>query len=365
MQFIDLKTQYQRIQADINCAMNAVLEHGQYIMGPEVAAMEQLLADYTGAKHCIGVANGTDAILMALMALGIQAGDEVITTPFTFFATAEMIALIGAKPVFVDIDPLTYNLDPQQLEQAITVKTKAIMPVSLYGQCADMDAINAIAAKYQLPVIEDAAQSFGATYQSKKSCNLSTIATTSFFPSKPLGCYGDGGACFTNDDDLAEKMRWIRVHGQDKRYHHPILGINGRLDTLQAAVIMVKMKIFPQEVELRAAIGARYNRLLADQVATPYLVPGNTHVYAQYTIQVEQRDKIQSLLQAQQIPTAVHYPIALNLQPCFAYLNQPIGSFPVAEAAAQRVLSLPMHPYLSEQQQQTICQQLITVLQQH
>lgn len=354
MQFIDLKTQYQRIKTDIQQGIDAVLEHGQYIMGPEIGTMEQLLADYVGVKHCLGVASGTDALLMALMALDIKAGDEVITTPFTFFATAEMIALIGAKPVFVDIDPQTYNLDPNLLEQAITPKTKAIMPVSLFGQCADMDAINAIAKKYDLPVIEDAAQSFGATYKGKKSAGLSTIATTSFFPSKPLGCYGDGGACFTNDDALAEKMRWIRIHGQDRRYHHPILGINGRLDSIQAAVIIAKMKIFDEEVQQREQIGARYSHLLADKITTPYIAPGNSHVYAQYTIQVAQRDELQRQLQARGIPTAVHYPIPLNLQPVFAYLNQPKGSFPSAEKAAERVLSLPMHPYLAEQELQHI-----------
>lgn len=364
MQFIDLKTQYQHLKAEIKQAIDTVLEHGQYIMGPEVASMEKLLADYVGAKHCLGVASGTDAILMALMALDVKAGDEIITTPFTFFATAEMIVLLGAKPVFVDIDPLTYNLDPVLLEQAITEKTKAIMPVSLYGQCADMDAINAIANKYGIAVIEDAAQSFGADYKNKKSCNLSTIGVTSFFPSKPLGCYGDGGACFTNDDQLAEKMRWIRVHGQDRRYHHPLLGINGRLDTLQAAIVIAKMKLFPQEVEQRGQIGARYSDLLVNKMVTPYVAPHNTHVYAQYTVQVEQRSSVQDYLQAQGIPTAVHYPISLNLQPVFAYLKQPKGSFPQAEYAAERVLSLPMHPYLTPEEQQHVCNILLTCLAQ-
>jgi len=362
MQFIDLKTQYQLLKTDIKQAIENVLEHGQYIMGPELLQMEKLLADYVGVKHCLGVANGTDAILMALMALDIKPGDEVVTTPFTFFATAEMIALLGAKPVFVDIDPLTYNIDPSLLEKAITDKTKAIMPVSLYGQCADIDAINAIAKKYELAVIEDAAQSFGATYKKRKSCGLTTISTTSFFPSKPLGCYGDGGACFTNDDALAEKMRWIRVHGQDSRYHHPILGINGRLDSIQAAVIIAKMKIFPQEVEKRAQIGECYTQLLLNELVTPYVAPYNTHVYAQYTVQVEQRSFVQNYLQAQGIPSAIHYPIPLNLQPAFAYLQQPAGSFPVAEQASQRVLSLPMHPYLSEHDQQHICQVLLQCL---
>lgn len=374
MQFIDLKTQYQLLKTDIYQAIDRVLEHGQYIMGPEVMAMESLLADYVGVKHCLGVASGTDAILMALLALDIQPGDEIITTPFTFFATAEMIALIGAKPVFVDIDSLTYNINPVLIEPAITDKTKAIMPVSLYGQCPDIDAINAIANKYKLPVIEDAAQSFGANYKNKKSCALTTIGVTSFFPSKPLGCYGDGGACFTNDDSLAEKMRWIRIHGQDRRYHHPVLGINGRLDTLQAAIIIAKMKVFDQEVQQRADIGARYSALLAEWVHAnaeklgeknliiPYVAPYNTHVYAQYTVQVEQRQLVEEGLKAQGIPTAVHYPIPLNLQPAFAYLKQPEGSFPQTEHAARGVLSLPMHPYLTEQQQQTICNALLQCL---
>ncbi|MDF2867432.1 MAG: aminotransferase DegT [Gammaproteobacteria bacterium] len=364
MQFIDLKTQYQHLKTEIKQGIDTVLEHGQYIMGPEVTTMEQLLADYVGVKHCLGVASGTDAILMALMALDIKAGDEIITTPFTFFATAEMIVLLGAKPVFVDIDPKTYNIDPRLIEQAITDKTKAIMPVSLYGQCADMDTINAIANKYGIAVIEDAAQSFGANYKNKKSGGLSSIGVTSFFPSKPLGCYGDGGACFTNDDQLAEKMRWIRIHGQDRRYHHPVIGINGRLDTIQAAIIIAKMKIFPQEVEQREQIGARYTDLLLNKVVTPYLAPYNTHVYAQYTVQVEQRNSVQEYLQAQGIPTAVHYPIPLNLQPVFAYLGQPKGSFPLAEYAAERVLSLPMHPYLTLQEQQQICNGLLKCLAQ-
>jgi UDP-2-acetamido-2-deoxy-ribo-hexuluronate aminotransferase len=359
MQFIDLKAQYQLLKTDIQQAIDAVLEHGQYIMGPEVDAMEQLLAKYVGVKHCLGVASGTDAILLALLALNVQAGDEVITTPFTFFATAEMIALIGAKPVFVDIDPLTYNINPALIEQAITPKTKAIMPVNLYGQCADMDAINQIAAKHGVAVIEDAAQSFGAQYRGKRSCGLSTIGVTSFFPSKPLGCYGDGGACFTNDDALAEKMRWLRIHGQDRRYHHPVIGINGRLDTLQAAVIIAKMKLFPNEVQQRADIAARYHTLLAESVTTPYLAPTNTHVYAQYTVQVAERDQLQIELQAKGIPTAVHYPIPLHLQPVFSGLHQPKGSFPLAEKAAERVLSLPMHPYLSEQEQVQIAKALI------
>ena len=350
--FIDLHSQQERIKQSLDARIAKVLAHGQYIMGPEVKELEDKLAAYAGVKHCIGVANGTDALLIALMALDVKAGDEVITSPFTFIATGEMVALLGAKPVFIDIDPRTYNMDPSKIEAAITAHTKAIMPVSLYGQCADMDAINAIAAKYNLPVVEDAAQSFGATYKGRKSCALSTIGCTSFFPSKPLGCYGDGGACFTDDDDLATKMRQIRVHGQDRRYHHPRIGLNGRLDTLQAAILLAKMEVFAEEVKLRAEIGAKYSQLLSgvSGVVTPYIEPLNTSVYAQYTVKVENREQVQKMLQEAGIPTAVHYPIPLNLQPAFDGLNQPEGSLSVAEAAAKRVMSLPMGPYLTDEQ---------------
>lgn len=355
MEFIDLKSQQARIKKDLDANIAKVLAHGQYIMGPEIKELETQLAQYTGSKHCLTVANGTDALLIALMALGVKAGDEVITTPFTFIATGEMIALIGAKPVFVDIDEKTYNIDPAKIEAAITPKTKAIMPVSLYGQCADFDAINAIAAKHNLPVIEDAAQSFGATYKGKKSCNLSTIGSTSFFPSKPLGCYGDGGAVFTNDDELAKLMGYIRLHGQDRRYHHPIIGLNGRMDTLQAAIMLPKLAIFPAEVEARAKIGKRYSELLAAKgIKTPFIEAHNTSVYAQYTVLVNDRESVAKKLQEKGVPTAVHYPIPLNLQPVFGYLNQPKGSFPIAERIAEQVISLPMHPYLSEQDQDTI-----------
>lgn len=355
MDFIDLKTQQSRIRSQIKENIAKVLAHGQYIMGPEVKELETQLAAYTGAKYCLTVANGTDALLIALMALGVKAGDEVITTPFTFIATGEMIALIGAKPVFVDIDERTYNIDPQKIEAAITPRTKAIMPVSLYGQCADFDTINPIAKKYNLPVIEDAAQSFGATHNGKKSCSLSTIGCTSFFPSKPLGCYGDGGAIFTNDEDLAKQMGQIRLHGQDRRYHHPIIGLNGRMDTLQAAIMLPKLAIFHDEVEARIRIGNRYDEILvAKNIQTPFIAPNNTSVFAQYTILVENRDKVQQHLQTKGIPTAVHYPIPLNLQPVFTYLNKPKGSFPIAEHIADKVVSLPMHPYLSEKDQDFI-----------
>ena len=367
MDFIDLKTQYARIEGPVNARMQAVLKHGQFVLGPEVVELEGRLAAFTGARHCISASSGTDTLLIALMALGIGPGDEVITSPFTFIATGEMIALAGATPVFVDIDPRTYNMDPGLIEAAITPRTKAIMPVSLYGQCADFDAINIIAAGHGLPVIEDAAQSFGGTYKGRQSGNVSTIGSTSFFPSKPLGAYGDGGALFTNDDDLAKLMREIRVHGQDRRYHHPRLGVNGRLDTLQAAILLAKLDIFADEVAARARIGARYGELLADafagveapfQVSSPYLAPGNTSVYAQYTVAVRHREQVEKRMKDQGIPTAIHYPLSLHQQPVFAHLKIREGSLPVSEHAASSVLSLPMHPYLTEDQQVTVVKAL-------
>ncbi|TDR80184.1 DegT/DnrJ/EryC1/StrS family aminotransferase [Paludibacterium purpuratum] len=354
IQFIDLKAQYQHLKPAIDARIQSVLDHGQYIMGPEVAELEAQLAAFVGVKHAIGVSDGTTALQVALMALGVGPGDEVITTPFTFIATGEMIALLGATPVFVDIDPDTYNLDPALIEAAITPRTRAIIPVSLYGQCADFDAINAVAERHGLAVIEDGAQSFGARYKDRRSCGATTIATTSFFPSKPLGCYGDGGACFTNDDELARKMRQIRVHGQDRRYHHPVIGINGRLDTLQAAVLLAKLPTFEQELAARARIGARYNQLLGGVVRTQRLAEGCDCVYAQYTIEVDRREAVQAALKEAGVPTAVHYPVPLNLQPAFAHLNQPAGSFPRSEAAAQRVMSLPMHPFLDEATQDAV-----------
>ena len=346
MEFIDLKSQYRGIKASVDRRIQAVLDHGQYIMGPEIGLLEEALAARTGAKHCIACSSGTDALLLAMMALGVGPGDEVATSPFSFFATAEIIALLGAKPVFVDIDPVTYNLDPSLLRAVLTPRTKAILPVSLYGQCADMDAIAEIAG--DIPVIEDAAQSFGATYKGRQSCNLSLIGCTSFFPSKPLGCYGDGGAVFTSDDALAAKMRMVRNHGQDRRYHHPVIGVNGRMDTIQAAVLLAKLEVFDEELRRRAEVGARYSELLDKTVKTPHFLEGNTSVYAQYTIEVENRDAFQEEMKRHGVPTAVHYPEALHLQPAFAYLGHRDGDFPVAEAAAKRVVSLPMHPYLLE-----------------
>lgn len=351
LDFIDLKTQYRLLKDRIDARIHAVLDRGSYISGPEVAELEQALAQFVGVKHAIACASGTDALLMALLVYGVRPGDEVITTPFTFISTGETIALLGARPVFVDIDPVSYNLDPSQLAAAITPKTRAIMPVSLYGQCAEFTAINAIAAAHGIPVIEDAAQSFGATYHGRRSCALTPIACTSFYPAKPLGCYGDGGACFTDDDDLAKRLREIRDHGQSGRYHHTRIGINGRLDTLQAAVLLEKLAVFPEEILARQAVAARYQQAFAAAalpIPTPQIAAHNTSVYAQFTIEVPERAVMQARLNEQGIPTAVHYPTPLHRQPAFAELGLPMGSYPKAEAAAARVMSLPMHPYLED-----------------
>jgi UDP-2-acetamido-2-deoxy-ribo-hexuluronate aminotransferase len=362
MQFIDLKTQSKRIEDRLFARFKAVLDHGAYIMGPELTELEERLASFVGVEHAFAVASGTDALLIALMALDIGVGDEVITTPFSFFATAEVIALLGAVPVFVDIDKNTYNIDASLIESAITKKTKAIMPVSLYGQCADFDEINALAKRYNLPVIEDAAQSFGATYKGRQSCGLTTIGCTSFFPSKPLGCYGDGGACFTNDADIAQRINEIRTHGQSRRYHHTRLGINGRFDTLQAAFLLEKMAIFPEEIGLRQQVADRYQKLLPDHIKKPMIKSHNTSVFAQYTLEVTDRDILQQQLQNKGIPTAVHYPLGLHEQPIFQQLYPDPQSFPNTEHAARSVLSLPMHPYLTADDQQKIAHVLHSLL---
>lgn len=361
--FIDLKTQYAALKPQIQARIDRVLEHGQYIMGPEVGELEEKLSAYTGAKHCITVASGTEALLISLMALGIGPGDEVITTPFTFVATAEVIVLLGAMPVFVDIEQDTCNIDAQLIEAAITPKTRAIMPVSLYGQPADMDQINAIAAKHNLPVIEDAAQSFGATYRERRSCNLSTIGCTSFFPSKPLGCYGDGGAIFTDDAALAEAMRAIRVHGQEKRYHHTRIGVGGRMDTLQCAIVLAKLERFDREVEQRHEVGQRYNQWLDDAgIHRVQQRSDRSSVFAQYTLLTDRRAELQKQLGSASIPVAVHYPTPLNRQPGYqAYAGG--GPTPIADAMAARVLSLPMGPDLSATDQKRIVQTLIRVSQ--
>ncbi|PJI89790.1 DegT/DnrJ/EryC1/StrS family aminotransferase [Sphingomonas koreensis] len=366
--FIDLKTQYQVLKPEIDARIQRVLDHGQYIMGPEVKELEERLAAYVGSKHCVTVSSGTEALLISLMALGVGPGDEVITPPFTFAATGEVIALVGATPVFVDIDPVTYNVDPQAIAAAITPQTKAIMPVSLYGQPADMDAINAVAG--DIPVIEDAAQSFGATYHGRKSCNLSTIGCTSFFPSKPLGCYGDGGALFTNDDALAQACREIRVHGQSARYVHTRIGVGGRMDTLQCAIVLAKLDRFDVELEMRQAVADRYFALLAEhdgaieagKIVLPRVANGaNTSVYAQFTIQVPDREGLRKHLDANGVPSAVHYPIPLNEQPAYRDICKG-GATPVSKRMSELVMSLPMGPDLSEDDQREVVRHLIAGL---
>ncbi len=352
MEFTDLKTQYRVLQKEIDARMRRVLEHGQYILGPEVRELEEKLAAYTGSKHCITVASGTEALLIALMALDIKPGDEVITTPFTFVATGEMIVLLGAKPVFVDVEEDSANIDASRIAAAITSKTRAIMPVSLYGQPADMDEINVLAAKHRLAVIEDAAQSFGATYKGRKSCNLSTIGATSFFPSKPLGCYGDGGALFTNDDALATAMREIRHHGQSGRYVHTRIGVGGRMDSLQCAVVLAKLGRFDWELERRIALAKRYDQLL-ERFRPIRVKPDRTSVYAQYTLRSAQRDRLQEVLKEKGIPTAVHYPQSLHQQPAYAAGYRGL-SFPVSEKLAREVISLPMSADLAEADQDRI-----------
>jgi len=353
IEFVDLKAQQARIKDKIDAGIQRVLAHGQYILGPEVAELEEKLAAYVGAGHCITVANGTDALQIAQMALGIGPGDEVITPGFTYIATAETVALLGAKPVYVDIDPRTYNLDPTLLEAAITPRTKAIIPVSLYGQCADFDAINVIAARHGITVIEDAAQSFGASYKGRKSCNLTTVACASFFPSKPLGCYGDGGAIFTSDDELAKVMRQIARHGQDRRYHHVRVGVNSRLDTLQAAILLPKLEILDEELLLRQQAARTYDQLLREAagIVIPHIESHNISAWAQYTIQADERNDLQAKLKNEDIPAVVHYPIPLNKQPAVA---DGAVKLPVGDAIADRVLSLPMHPYLHRDQQHRI-----------
>jgi UDP-2-acetamido-2-deoxy-ribo-hexuluronate aminotransferase len=354
LEFIDLKTQQDAIRPDLERGIHRVLHHGQYILGPEIAELEAALAEYVGVKHGITVASGTDSLEIALRALGIGPGAEVITVPFTWISSAEVIGLVGATPVFVDIEPESFNIDVAKIEAAITPRTKAILPVSLFGQMPDYGAINAIAARHGLAVIEDGAQSFGATQHGRRSGGVTTIGSTSFFPAKPLGCYGDGGALFTDDDGLAEKMRAIRTHGGIRRHHHPWLGMNGRFDTLQAAVLLAKWPHFEREVAARNRIGARYTEQLQDVCGTPSVMPGNTHVYAQYTIRVAERERVADALKAQGIPTAVYYPKCLHEQPVFEPLGYQWGDFPEAERASREVLSLPMHPGLTEPDQDRI-----------
>ena len=356
IEFIDLKAQYAALRDEIAVRMQRVLDHGQYIMGPEVRELETALAAHTGAKHCVTVASGTEALLIALMALGVKAGDEVVTTPFTFAATAETIVLLGATPVWVDIEPDTCNLDASKLEAAITPRTRAVIPVSLYGQVADMDEINAVAARHGLPVIEDAAQSYGATYKGRRSNALSTFGCTSFFPSKPLGCYGDGGAVFTSDDAIAKALREIRVHGQERRYYHTRIGVGGRMDTLQCAVVLGKLERFDWEIERRLALGEEYRRQLQQagaQVGLLAVRPDRDCVWAQFTVFVENREAVQKALQAAGVPTAVHYPMSLNRQPAYRD-DASAAETPNSHWAAERVMSLPMSTDLTAEQMERI-----------
>lgn len=359
IRFLDLNQQYLRLQQGIEARWQRIFQHAQFIMGPEVVDLESELARYVGVKHCVTTTSGTLALQIALMALGVGPGDEVITTPFSFFATAGTIVLLGATPVFVDIDPRTYNLDPTQVATAITPKTKAIMPVSLFGQCADLTAINAIANQMGLPVIEDAAQSFGAKHRGKLSCGLSTIGCTSFFPSKPLGCYGDGGACFTDDDFLAEKMRLLRNHGQAARYQHVCIGTNARLDTLQAAVLLEKLTIFPEEMEKRQLVASWYQHYLQNQIGVPFVASENTSVFAQYTIEMDYRDVVCRAMADVEIPTAIHYSLPLHKQAALLPVINSLSCFPNAERASTRVLSLPFHPYMEEAQVRSISTALL------
>jgi UDP-2-acetamido-2-deoxy-ribo-hexuluronate aminotransferase len=359
MPLVDLQAQYARLREDIARRVQRVLDHGQYILGPEVAELEAQLAAFAGTRHCVAVSSGTDALLLALLALGIGPGDEVVTTPFTFVATSEAIRLAGARPVYADIDPRSYALDPTQVEALITPRTRAILAADLFGQCADYAALGAIAARHGLPVIEDAAQSFGALAHGRRAGSLATIGATSFYPSKPLGAYGDGGACFTDDPSLAGLLRELRVHGQDAPYRYARVGINGRLDTLQAAILLAKLGIFPEEIELRQAAARRYDERLAGLVQTPWLAPGHTSVHAQYTIEVDARDRVRERLTEAGIATAVHYPTPLHRE---APYRDDTTRAPCAERAATRVLSLPMHPYLEAGEQDRIAEALAAAL---
>lgn len=348
--FIDLQGQYRKYKNEINEQIAQTLDSSAYIGGQKVALLEENLARFSGAKHAIACSNGSSAIFVSLLALGIGRGDEVITSPFTFFATAEMIALTGAKPVFVDIDEKTYNIDPSLIQAAITPKTKAIMPVSLFGQIADMKRINQIAAKHGLTVIEDAAQSFGAKQEGARSCSLSKLATTSFFPAKPLGCYGDGGAIFTSDDELAQKIKILLNHGSKERYFHSAIGINGRLDAIQAGVLNVKLKYFEGEITRRQEVAARYGQNLKN-VVTPFVERGNTSVWAQYCIRVKDRARMLEICAQKGVPTGVYYPLPLHLQEVFKDLGYKKGDFAVSERVSEDIMALPMSAFLSEQEQ--------------
>ena len=366
--FIDLKAQQQRIRASLEQRIKKVMDHGAYIMGPEIAELEDKLAQHVGVKHCVACASGTDALLMPLMAYDIGPGDVIFTSPFTFIATAEVVALLGASVLFVDIDPRTYNIDPVKLDEAIQKfikrapgkKAKGIIPVDLFGQTAEYDPIETIAKKYGLFVLQDAAQSFGGTYKGRKAGSSGNIGATSFFPAKPLGCYGDGGAIFTNDDAMMQKLRSIRVHGQGSdKYNNIRIGINGRLDTMQAAVLLAKMEIFDEEIALRNKVAARYSDTMKNSVVTPFVHPDCVSVWAQYSILTDQRDEMLKKLKSRGVPTAVYYPKPLHLQDAFRDLGYKRGDFPISERIADSIFSIPMHPYLSTEDQDYIVKAIV------
>lgn len=354
IEFINLKSQYQKMQKEILEATDRVFSNASFIGGKDIELLEQNLSNFCGAKYAIACSSGTDALLLSLMALDIKAGDEIITSAFSFYATAEVIALLGATPVFVDINDDDYNINASKIEEKITPKTKAIIPVSLFGQTADLDAINQIAQKYSLIVIEDAAQSFGAMYKNKRSCSLTDLATTSFFPAKPLGCYGDGGAVFTNHESLATKIRSLLNHGQTQRYKHKYIGLNARLDTIQAAILNIKLKYFQNEINTRQDIAQIYTQRLATKTKTPVTKDDRLSVYAQYCVRVSHREKLQEALLKQGVPTAVHYPIALFAQEAFSHLKINKNDYPVTNAVCAEILSLPFSPYLSVEDQNKV-----------
>jgi len=357
--FIDLQRQYQHAKLQIDLAIQKTIDDARFIMGPQIRELEQRLADFVGCEHAVGCASGTEALLLALMTLGIKSDDEIITTPFTFIASAETCAFLGGRPVFADIDLATFNLDPTRIEAAVTPKTKGIIAVDLFGQCADYDAIHAIAERHGLFVIEDAAQAFGAEYKDRKACALAQIACTSFFPAKPLGCYGDGGMLFTSDPEMAERVRSLINHGKGKhKYEHIRIGLNGRLDNLQAAILLAKFDLYPREIVRRNEKAAYYDRHLTSNVIKPKIAAYNHSVWSQYTIRAERRDILRDLLASREIPTAVHYPKPLHLQPCFRSLGYKAGDFPAAERAAQQVLSIPLHPYLETSEQDSIIESI-------
>lgn len=360
LDFANLQYQYQLYKTEIDEAIHSVLDKSNYIMGEEITTLENSLQNFTSAKYAITCSNGTDALLLAMMTLDIKPGDEIITTPFTFISTAETIAFLGAIPVFVDIDEKTYNINPDLIEEKITNKTKVVIPVSLYGQPSDMDAIQDIANKHNLKVIVDGAQSFGSTFNNISDSTLGDISTTSFFPAKPLGCFGDGGAVFTNNEELSIKMKSLRVHGQSKRYHHKYIGMGGRLDTIQAAILNVKLKYYHKDLSLRQEVANKYTESLKakSHLILPFVDAKATSSWAQYSVRVKNRDKVQATLKEQGIPTAVHYPIPLHLQECFSYLNYKESDFPISEVISREIMSIPLNPYLTDEEIIYICKKL-------